>query len=259
MQSTWPTQSFSAQRWLAIALAAIATAGCLNPGDDSASVDGQGEDKNGGAATLAHPAVGRFGSLVSQCSGVLIAPSYVLTAAHCESAVGIFVVEKEDGTRITRGAVSLVANQNYVPGVETASNLQFDIMIVKLDEPIEEIELMPLGEDNPQPAELVEIIGYGITAFGNFDSGTKRKKGVVVESIDEHLIHVVPSAEGVTDACLGDSGGAMLRLENDKVVQTGVLSYVKKGCLSTHAVSVSSWRTWIDDAIELLAAHVETE
>ncbi len=241
----------------ALIFVAAALTGCFMDLDETSLADDQGDNKNGGAPTKAHPAVGQLTSLFSECSAVLIAPSYVLSAAHCYRAAGSFVVESADGTRFTRSVVDSEMHPSYVPDVETIPNFQFDVMVLELDAPLSDIAVMPLAVGNPQPKDTVEIVGYGITAAGGLDAGVKRQKAVIVESVDEHVIHIEPSAPGITDGCQGDSGGALLREEEGKAVQVGIISYVYAGCTSTHAVSIPSWRPWIDETVALLAARTK--
>lgn len=162
-----------------------------------------------------------------QCSGTIIAPYVVLTAAHCT------VPEIVQGGHVLLGAsvtspvatipiATAVADPQFDPG--TSAN---DIGVVILASPAQ-AAAVPLGTSAPTPSSTVKLVGWGLTGQDAGDSGQKRQGSSTVTSVEATTFQV---ASLPSQPCEGDSGGPALVTAGGTTSVVGVTSHGDAACV----------------------------
>ncbi|MED5374649.1 MAG: trypsin-like serine protease [Myxococcota bacterium] len=174
-----------------------------------------------GEATTEHPQVGVLyldqpGSDWGFCSASLIAPQWILTAAHCIEAAASF--DQEDlGFALTSdlrwdeaplARVQIESWQTH-PDWDGTWDEGGDLGVMKLAEPITDVEPLALNTlpmEGWEGTELVHV-GFGVTSDGGKDSGTKRMATLPVQYVLDAAFISYKEGQNV---CNGDSGGPSL-------------------------------------------------
>ncbi len=138
------------------------------------------------------------------CSGTLVHPDIVITAAHCPSSTTGRPAEVNFGESFGGGARSVDAMCYSNPGWTGSVGGQ-DFGYCKLSQPVTDVPIIPpaWGCDTTVLSIGREVV---IVGFGNSDNGGSGSKREVTTTIKAIGDQAVIGGDG-KDACQGDSGG----------------------------------------------------
>ncbi|HEY8088106.1 MAG TPA: trypsin-like serine protease, partial [Polyangiaceae bacterium] len=199
-------------------------AGEQEPAARSSSAITHGSADTGDAAVVAIVA----SSGVMACSGTVVAPHIVLTAAHC------VLPEVIDGARVVVGS-SVASPTATIPVAHAVAHPQFDPVALTNDVAIlvlsgaAPVSPVPFGTAPPAVGASVALAGWGVTAEDAGDSGEKRQGTGVVGSVDANTFGVgsVPS-----QPCEGDSGGPAFVTASGVTSVEGITSQGDAACVA---------------------------
>lgn len=218
-----------------------------------------------GALVFQYPGYGYQGSF---CTGVLVAPSWVLTAAHC--------LRDHDNVRLLPTIALFYVGDNAVPldqgGFPAGDYYQVDtfvphpffdegtaandIALLHLSEPANAVQPYApstLALDTSHEGQAAFYVGYGATdGLSGSGKGVKRSASIAISDVDSMTYS---NTYNGTAICFGDSGGPGFLSLQDVWHVVGVTSgLVGQGGDPCHGIS---YHTRVDRFADWISGHVD--
>lgn len=192
--------------------------------------------------------------------GILIAPSWILTAAHV--AADVF-----KGTKVSIAGSDHIVRSRYLHP-RCWKEARYDIALVRLDRPVRKVLPLPLYRKSDEEGRIVTILGCGLT--GNGLIGQKVTGDRKLRGAHNRIERTTPSwikltfdppekgleLEGISGQ--GDSGGPALIEDGGRWYVAGISAvqtfskpglYEGKYGVTDYYLRVSSFVSWIDQVI----------
>jgi hypothetical protein len=193
-----------------------------------------------------------------RCSGALIAPHLVVTAAHCAFANDGLSTKSlpADGFRVGFGSstdalafaqVSAVSLPRADEDLTLAARIEagLDVVALTLATPDNATEHYEIDLSfKPDTSTSLELVGFGISSTDTGESG--RKLSGVNSVVGWNRERGILEVEGDSAACLGDSGGPALTTEGRWV---GVISSVSAADNGVPCTSHTFLSTLLNDTL----------
>jgi trypsin len=228
-------------------------------GTGSAVALSGGSDINDGGYTFLTKV--QIGDSQRSCSGALVQPQLVLTAAACFAGTGDDAVIK-DGAPLAPitaviGRADVAAGTNGVLATVTrvTTHPDRDLALARLAKPVSGVAPIPLAKTAPKEGETLTLAGFGRTAdtwvpdrakYARFDVG----------SVGGASFEVTPAGSTPANICRGDAGGPAFRETGGTVELVAVhLDSNQAGCVGEPDGTPKATETRIDDLAEWVAGN----
>jgi len=212
-----------------------------------------------GVPTADYPALAgitiQFSGSLGLCSGTLIAPAVVLTAAHCveNGPLAVTVSFVVSGTQQDHPVRQIEIDPRRVAG-----RLAADIAVLKLATPVNDVVPIPLARVRPRPGSTGTIVGFGEDASGQIahrEAGTIRVGRCPARLRRAGLSRLGTfvcwrADRGGAGICPGDSGGPLLV---GGAVAGVAVATTSPGCGPSRLdvdTSVAAYSGWIDEQLQ---------
>jgi len=209
------------------------------------------------------------------CGASIIAPSILVSAAHCfyddeenvvEAENFVIVVGKHDLRKTPEGSQRIPVSEVIIHDRYRHSTYDHDIALIKLDRDLKftpAVQPVPLNEFEPKAGEMCWVTGYGKTnASVSGSSPTLMEaplpifpRKLCVEQYADQNLKITSDMlcagypEGGKASCSGDSGGPLVCNSTGKWNLCGVVSFGMTECGSKEApgvfANIQYFRNWI--------------
>lgn len=198
---------------------------------------------------------------VRSCTGALVKPLWVVTAASCFKFGGVAAAAgaPPQPTTVTVGRLDLTPtnapNGSVVSAVQIIPSPNRNLVLVKLAKPIETVAPISIATTVPVVGESLLVAGYGRTR-SEWVPLKLQVANFTVESLAGAALAITGAGSGTdggapsqsVNTCKGDSGGPTLRNRN------GVLELVaitntswQSGCLAESETRAGTTQARVDD------------
>lgn len=193
------------------------------------------------------------------CTGVVIAPRIVLTAAHCAAALKDMRIHYRDeaGRPVLLEIDAVAVHPGYRADAVTRRVVSIDLALVRTRTPLDaRFSAAPLDEGGAAAVGApLRIFGYGVAREGDGQSaGVLRSAALRVRAPLSKILLWAEDPNGAGGgACAGDSGAPIVAKDTRQVLAIATWSAGRnaRGCGGlTQGPLVAPQRAWIDSVLK---------